>query len=272
MNSVSIRNYGETLEVIRELKKLGFLKSSKPKKKKVVENPEEVKQESDLVGYTIDNIPSFMAVRPDMTQSQIEDINRRQAVAFQTLKAEVEQQRLEDINFLEAQRSGDITRFQSEFNRIFTNNPEKPFDPLANLNSNRLDNGIPDINEDTFSGGINEGAPNIIDPLATGVFPETDKDGFSGVQEEGFVFDENPMPPRLQPRKPVDKFTSKRAQTVSELGFPPVPKIKSSLSEIQNYYLALVNEIDRPFNLTLKTKQSLLNEIYRIVDEEGESV
>jgi len=167
MNSVSIKNYGETLAVIKELKKLGLLKSSKPKKKRAVE---EVKQESDLVGYAIDNIPSFRAINPDMSQSQIEDIQRRQAADFATLRDEVKQQRLEDFNAQQGQRFSDITRFGTIFDRFFTSTPEKPFDPLANLNPNTilLGDGTADINEKTFEGGINQGAPDITTQLNIG--------------------------------------------------------------------------------------------------------
>jgi len=258
-NSVSV--YGETLAVIKELKNLGLLKSSKSKKKRTsTAIPNDAKQESDLVSYTIDNIPSFRPVSSDMSQSQIEDINRRQAVAFQTLKAEVEQQRLEDINFQQGQRFDDITRMGSILNNFFTNNPEKPFDPLANLNPIKLDNGIPDINEDTFSSTINEGAPNIIDPLATGVFTSN--------QEE-----QEMRPPRIQPREAVGRkkvFPSLRSETIAKYGLPPVPKQKGAIrADLEEYYKLVANTLDTPINENIKSKEALFNEIYRLIDEEG---
>jgi hypothetical protein len=253
MNSVSIRNYGETLAVIKELKKLGFLKSSKPKKKRIVQD---LKQESDLVGYAIDNIPSFRAINPDMSQSQIGDIQRRQAAGFATLRDEVTQQRLEDIDALQRQRAGDITRFQSEFNRFFTSIPERPFDPFANLNPQNLDNSIPDINENTFDGGINEGAPDITTQLPTTVFP----------------IDEEIPAPKIK-SKPVGKkqvFKTKRFQALTNLGLsPPPPQKGSTRGEIEDYYFSITNILGiTPITKTLSIK-ALFKEIYRIIDEEA---
>jgi hypothetical protein len=262
MNSVSIHNAGnDALALIQELKKMGLLKTSKPKKKRTsTAIPNDAKQESDLVSYAIDNIPSFRAITPDMSQSQIEDIQRRQAVDFATLRAEVEQQRLEDINFQQGQRFDDIQRMGTIFNKFRSQNPEQPFDPLANLNPSILSGGIPDINENTFSSTINEGAPDIVNPLATGVFVE-------GGEER---------PPRMAPREPVGKkrvFFSKRAETIDKLGLPPVPKQKgSSRAELEEYYKALSNETDRPINENIKSKEGLFNEIYRIIDEEGDDL
>jgi len=263
MNSVSIHNAGnDALALIQELKKMGLLKSSKPRKKRTTVRDAEIKQESDLVGYAIDNIPSFRAITPDMSQSQIEDIQRRQAVDYANLKAEVEQQRLEDIDIQQRQRLDDIQRIGNVFNRFFTSTPEKPFDPLSNLNPQKLDRGITDITEKRFEGGINEGAPDTTTRLPTSVFPTT----------EG----EEERPPRLQPREPVGKkrvFFSKRAETISKLGLSPVPKQKgSSRAELEEYYKALSNETDRPINENIKSKEGLFNEIYRIIDEEGDDL
>jgi hypothetical protein len=95
MNSVSIRNYGETLAIIKELKNLGLFKSSKSKRKRTPNNANNAKKESDLASYTTDLIPNFRPITDDMSQSQIEDIQRRQAIDFATLRDEVNQQRLE---------------------------------------------------------------------------------------------------------------------------------------------------------------------------------
>lgn len=248
VNSISIKNYGETLAIIKELKNLGVFKSSKSKKKRTTV-PNETKQESDLVGYAIDNIPNFRAITPDMSQSQIEDIQRQQAVGFATLKAEVKQQRLEDIGALQGQRAGDITRFASEINRLL------PFDPLANLNPQNLDYGIPDINENTFEGGINEGAPDITTQLPTEVFAE-----------------EEPRPPRIQPREPIvgRASSSKRVQRASDLGLEAPPKLReSSRAEMDNYYKLLRTATREPINanLNVNSKDALFKEINRILDK-----
>ena len=258
MNHVSIRNYGETLAIIKELKNLGVFKSSKSKKKRTAV-PNDTKQESDLVGYTVDNIPNFRPVTADMSQSQIEDSQRRQAIDYATLREEVKQQReevkqqrLEDIDALQGQRAGDITRFGSEMSRIFSRLPDKPFDPLANLNHQNREKGIPDINENTFEGGINEGAPDITTQLPDRVFAE--------------------MPePRIQPREPIGGrgSTSKRAQKASDLGLEPPPKQKESTrAELGNYYKLLRAATREPINVNLNvnSKDALLKEINKILD------
>jgi hypothetical protein len=251
MNSVSIRNYGETLAIIKELKNLGVFKSSKSKKKRT-QAPNDTKQESDLVGYAVDNIPNFTAVTPDMSQSQIEDIQRRQAVSFATLRDEVKQQRLEDIDALQGQRAGDITRFGSEMNRIITRLPDKPFDPFANLNPQI---GEPDINENTFEGGINEGAPNTTTQLPTTTFAE-----------------EQIPEPRIQPREPIGGrgSSSKRAQKALDLGLEPPPKQKESTrADLDNYYKLLRTATSEPINanLNFNSKDALFREINRILDK-----
>jgi hypothetical protein len=261
MNSVSIRNYGETLAVIKELKKLGFLKSSKPKQKRIVQD---LKQDSDLVSYTtpLQNIPIFRPITDEMSQSQIEDVNRRQASAFATLRDEVTQQRLEDVNFQQGQRFDDIQRLGTIFNKFRSQTPEKPYDPLANLDPILLSEGIPDINENTFEGGINEGAPDITTTLPTEVFAGPDE---SSIPE-----------PRLQPRKPVGKkpvFATKRTAIVEKYELPPVPKQKgSSRSDLLDYYKLLANTLDSPINENIQSKEGLFNEIYRLIDEESQSI
>jgi len=264
MNSVSIHNAGnDALALIKELKKMGLLKSSKPKKKRTsTAIPNDAKQESDLTSYTtpLQNIPIFRPITDDMNQAQIEDAQRRQAIDFATLSSEViqqRQQRLEDIDALEKQRAGDITRFSTEMNRIFSRLPDKPFDPLENLNPQKLETGT-DINEKTFEGGINEGAPDIKTKLPTGVFVEGEEE----------------RPPRLQPREPVGKkrvSPSLRAQTVLELGLGPPPKQKADRAELVEYYRLLRAQTGEAENINaFSSKQGLFDEIYKIIDKLGE--
>lgn len=254
-NSVSV--YGETLAVIKELKNLGLLKSSKPKKKRTSSAiPNDAKQESDLVSYTtpLQNIPIFRPITDDMNQAQIEDAQRRQAIDFATLRTEVKQQRLEDIDALQGQRAGDITRFSTEMNRIFSRLPEKPFDPLANLNPKNLETGT-DINENTFEGGINEGAPDIKTKFPT----------------EVFASDEEERPPRLQPREPIGGrgSSSKRAQNALDLGLDAPPSKTALRADLQEYYKLLRTAKREPVNanLNLNSKDALLKEINRILDK-----
>jgi hypothetical protein len=263
-NSVSV--YGETLAVIKELKNLGLLKSSKPKKKRTSSAiPNDAKQESDLTSYTtpLQNIPIFRPITDDMNQAQIEDAQRRQAIDFATLSSEVKQQRLEDIDFQQRQRFDDIQRIGTILNNFFTSTPEKPFDPLANLNPQKLERGIPDITEKRFEGGINEGAPDIKTKNPTEVYATED-----------FAFEEEKRPQILQPREPVGKkrvSPSLRAQTVLELGLGPPPKQKADRAELVEYYRLLRAQTGEAENINaFSSKQGLFDEIYKIIDKLGE--
>jgi hypothetical protein len=103
MNSVSVRTYGQnsdTLAVIRELKKLGIIKSvAKAKGKPKPKMMDDLKQESDMVGYvkTLEgeagrgnpNIFALRQIEPGMSQQQIADIEKRNTAGVATLRAEV---------------------------------------------------------------------------------------------------------------------------------------------------------------------------------------
>jgi len=124
---VLIKNYGqkqETLAVIRELAKLGLIKKkSKPKTERKPKMIEDLKQESDMVGYvkTLGGQTGQFPLRitdSGMTQQQIEDINRSNAAKFAALRSEVEQQRLEDIQAQQGQRFSDIQRIGTAVGQI----------------------------------------------------------------------------------------------------------------------------------------------------------
>ena len=123
------------------------------------------------------------------------------------------------------------------------------------MNPQNLENAIPDINENTFEGGINEGAPDITTQLPTTVFP---------VDEPA---------PRIKPREPVGKkqvFKTKRFQTLTNLGLSsPPPQKGSTRGEIEDYYFSLTDILGvTPISKTLSIK-ALFKEIYRIIDEEA---
>ena len=137
LNSVSIKNYGpnyETLAVIKELKKLGIIKSSaKAKSRAKTKMTEDIKQDSDMVGYTKTLGPAGIAssagvassvgfplrlATGGMTQQQIDDINRVNSAGVAALKAEVEKNRLADLEAQQGQRFADMEKFGTILNPV----------------------------------------------------------------------------------------------------------------------------------------------------------
>jgi hypothetical protein len=166
-----------------------------------------------------------------------------------------------NIDAQQGQRFDDFTRMGTILNKIITKRVEKPYDPLANLNPNTilLGNREPDIIENTFDGGINEGAPKDTKPLPTSNFA---------------VDEEEPVSPKLQPRKPLGRkpySPSLRAQTIIELGLGPPPKQKAERPELVEYYRLVKAQTGEPENINVyRSKEALFEEIYRIIDKAGE--
>ena len=166
-NNVSVRTYGpnsETLAVLKELQKLGIIKSAKRKPKSKAKTMDDLKQESDMVGYvkTLEgqagrgnpNIFALRQIEPGMSQQQIADITERNNAGVASLRAEVQQQRLADIEAQQGQRFADITKLGGIMNPILerfrgAQNPGagQRVDPFAQTSTIFL----PDVQEETFT-------------------------------------------------------------------------------------------------------------------------
>jgi hypothetical protein len=182
MNSVSVRTYGQnsdTLAVIRELKKLGIIKSAKAKSKPKAKMMDDLKQESDMVGYvkTLEgekergnpNIFALRQIQPGMTQQQIADITERNNAGVAALRAEVQQQRLEDLqSTLEP-----LTRLANLASERFRGAQEPGAGQRPNpfVQSTTIEE-IPDIQEETFTQSLNEGGPRAQPAVQTEFFAE----------------------------------------------------------------------------------------------------
>jgi hypothetical protein len=299
LNSVSIRNYGpnyETLAVIKELKKLGIIKSvAKAKRQSKPKMTEEVKQPSDMVGYvkTLGGAPNtalLPLITPGMTQQQIEDIQQRSNAALLALRGEVQQQRLQDIEAQQGQRFEDITKLGGIINPLLerfrgAQEPgagQRP-SPFVTTSQPIL---LPDVGEEEFTQTLNEGGPEAVSQLATDIYPE----------EEG-ISENIPTKPSLLPREPIKEGGGgvleeipiseqikaqilKQTKTARERGvgeltlqqmsnlvssdLGPVPKQADKLATIRDYYLRLADvlQIKKDVN---KNKQEFLDEIKKIL-------
>lgn len=298
LNSVSIRNYGpnyETLAVIRELKKLGIIKSvAKGKKQSKSKMVEDVKQPSDMVGYvkTLRGAPNQLLlpmITPGMTQQQIEDIQQRSNAALLALRGEVQQQRLADIEAQQGQRFEDITRLSTIVNPLLerfrgAQEPgagQRP-NPFVTRSEPIL---VSDVGEEEFTQTLNEGGPEAVSQLPTSIFPE---------EEEELT----PTRPQLQPREKVGggggalieeiptselikKELEKQTKAAKESGaireltlqqisdflgqdLGPVPKQNDKVDKIRDYYLRLTDALELEQDVN-KNKQQFLDEIKKIL-------
>lgn len=286
LNKVSIKNYGpnyETLAVIKELKKLGIIKSvAKAKSKAKSKMTEDIKQDSDMVGYTKTLGPAGGAGFPlrlataGMTQQQIEDINRVNSAGVAALRAEVEQQRLADIEAQQGQRFADIERFGTILNPVLerfrgSTFPAQqvggePVDPFASRRPSAvaLGNGEPEIEEKEFTETLNEGAPEYVPENAQTVFPVEEE------EEETIKTGGGLLPPVERIRGARASGTVKKRDAAAagyDLG--PVPSInKSTRPDLEKYYRDLTDATGYDLKPEiLGNKKAIFAEINSILDE-----
>lgn len=284
LNSLLVKNYvpgSDTLEVIRELKKLGIIKGPKPKSKPSSKMIDDIKQESDMVGYvkTLEgksgiqnpNIFSLRQIEPGMTQQQIEDLRKRNDAGVAALRAEVRQQRLEDIEQQQGQRFADITRLGGIMNPILERFRGAQ-DPGAGQRVNPFAESdvilLPDIQEETFTQSLNEGGPRARPAIQTELFAE----------EESSNIGIPTAPPNLQPRRKIGGGAPKPTlvldkQDVSdELGLGKIPTMRNSYTAIENYYIALTDAGVGDRDESLKSKGSILSEINALLEDAGKAI
>jgi hypothetical protein len=302
LNSVLIKNYGqkqETLAIIRELAKLGLIKKkSKPKKERKPKMIEDLKQESDMVGYTktLGGQTGQFPLRitdSGMTQQQIEDINRSNAARFAALRSEVEQQRLEDIQAQQGQRFSDIQRIGTAVGQIV--NPlverfrgaqesgagqrESPF-PSESSSVIYLED-VPETQDVPMSRTPNPNAPEFTSEFAEEVFPEeetgnisTARQGLEPREKMGGGMAEEELPPGVAfeeiaaGKKPKKK--SRKPSTLQEvsdiLSLGKVPTISSLKGDVKTYYINLTDALGED-EIVFKNRQEYLDEINRLLKQ-----
>lgn len=287
-NKISVKT-DSMVKMIEQLSKLGVFKEKRKSRAKKTSMPvDEIRQDNDMVGYVktlageagrgAPNLFSLRQIEPGMTQQQIRDITERNAAGVAALRAEIQQQRLED--------------FQGTF---------QPLTRLANLASERFRGAqepgagqraspfiqsttIEDLEPDTQEGGeaftqsLNEGGPKEA-PIQkqTELFAE-------GEEEEELITTR----PQLQPRekvggggavfeeiaaeeikpKPKTVLTLSPQDISDEYGLGPIPKQADKVSIIRDYYIKLTDTLGEPESQGL-TKKELLEEIKFILARAG---
>lgn len=319
MSKISNTNYNENhisvktdsmVKLVKELAKLGVFKS-KSKKRAKSSVGDAIRQDSDMVGYTktlggpqMRNIPAIQQIEAGLSQSQIEDIQRRNDAVVASLRGEVQQQRLQDIEAQQGQRFEDITKLGGIMNPLLERfrgstfpaqaMGDQPIDPLSTRRPGVILLGnVPDTQETRFTESLNEGGPRAKEERQVGSFAEEEEDpsgiSIEKVSEEGLpvakaefqtrtpirAFTQAPpsalgeLPSKIRGgKKPIEQQkTEERTRVVTEAGWRPIPpEVTSNLKTIRDYYLYLIGVTGDEEDTSLKTKANYYKAVYEIVD------
>lgn len=190
-NHVSVKT-DSMVKMLEQLAKLGVFKS-KPKKRKSSKSASDIRQTGDMGPGSVTSLkgepergdPSLFALRqiePGMSQQEIEDIEERNNAGVAALRAELAQQRLEDVRQQERLVGGLATAAAGKFGQLESG--------LADIRSGKFGASsepvrqssvilLPDVQEETFTQSLNEGGPKSEPAVQTELFAE------SGEEEEG---------------------------------------------------------------------------------------
>ena len=300
-NNVSVRTYGpnsETLAVLKELQKLGIIKSAKRKTKSKAKMMDELKQESDMVGYvkTLEgqagrgnpNIFTLRQIEPGMSKQQIADIEKRNAAGVATLRAEVQQQRLADIEAQQGQRFSDISMLTGIDNPVLSRfrGAQQPgagqrIDPF--IQSTTIEEIEPDIQEGTFTQTLNEGGPSEA-PIETqtDIYAEGEEavarlgpqerlqigggTGMSSAAAQALGMPESFIAKTKKATKPKAKLVFDPQDAADALGLGKIPTMRNTYGAIEDYYIALTDlPVGEDRDPTLNSKSVILAEINKIL-------
>jgi hypothetical protein len=296
-NNISVKT-DSMVKLIDQLAKLGVFKTKRKARRAKASASDEVKQPSDLVGYTRPsgdpNLFALRQIESGMTQQQIQDIQERNNASNASLRAELEQRQLEDmreqqryITGLATAAAGRFAELQSGLENI-QSDKFRPSEPIreASINPAILPNVETKEDPNAFTQTLNEGGPPeaAVEPQ-TQAFTEDDTDfndeqAFFGVgrvdeSEQGI-----PLGGGGQPLQPVErifkepsKFATpaikKRAERAISIGLGPPPQARNTSEEIRSYYLRLANREDFEPDKNIKNARQYLKAIEKYLDEDS---
>jgi hypothetical protein len=297
-NKISVKT-DSMVKMIEQLSKLGVFKEKRKSRAKKTSVPgDEIKQDSDMVGYVktlagqagrgVPNLFTLRQIEPGMTQQQIADIEKRNAAGIAILNAEIQQQRLADIEAQQRQRFADISMITGIDNPVLSRfrgaqEPGAGQRPSSFIQSTTIEEIEPDVNEGTFTQSLNEGGPK-----QQAVEQQTSLYAIDDEESENI-----PTKPSLQPREPIKegggavleevteeeikpKPKTKKSSLVlspqdisDDYGLGPLPKQSDNVATIRNYYIRLTDALGEPESQGL-TKKELLDEIKFILTRAGD--
>jgi hypothetical protein len=288
-NKISVKT-DSMVKMIEQLSKLGVFKEKrKSRAAKQTSMPvDEIRQDNDMVGYvkTLEgqvgrgapNLFSLRQIEPGMSQQQIKDITERNNAGVAALRAEVQQQRLADIEAQQRQRFSDISMITGIDNPVLSRfrgaqQPGAGQRASPFIQSTTIEDLEPDIQEggEAFTQSLNEGGPKEA-PIQTQteLFAE-------GEEEEEYVL---PTRPQLQPREKVGGGASAISRSSSgilrqglqqisnELGLGKIPRRNAKIEEIKDYYIRLTDKTGAP-EVDYDKKEDFFEEIENLLSRTG---
>jgi hypothetical protein len=262
---------------------MGLIKSkSKSKKQSKPKMIEDIKQDSDMVasvktleGERTRGNPNIFALRqiePGMTQQQIADITERNNAGVAALRAEVQQQRLADIEQQQGQRFADITTLGGIMNPILERfrGAQQPgagqrTDPFAQSSTIFL----PDIQEETFTETLNEGGPRAQPQVQTELFAEGEEaEARLGPQERLQIGGGGMSSAAAETLGLSPEFVKKVKlnDAAAQLGLKPIPKKSAKKEIIKAYYDNLTDVLNISDIIASGSKDDFYNEIESILE------
>jgi hypothetical protein len=295
-NKISVKT-DSMVKMIEQLSKLGVFKEKRKKRAKRTAAPEDIRQDGDMgPGYvkTLEGEPgrgnpnlfALRQIEPGMTQQQIADITERNNAGVAALRAEVSQQRLEDIEQQQGQRFADITRLGGIMNPILerfrgAQEPgagQRP-DPFAQTSQILL----PDIQEETFTETLNEGGPRATPAIQTELFAQGEEarlgpqerlqiggGGMSSAAAEMLGMPESFIAKTKKASKPTIQKGKPTAKQFLELsGVRPLPqKNTTTLENMRNYYNYFSDEfVFDPDESLYSSKESMYKDMVQKIDD-----
>jgi hypothetical protein len=276
-NKISVKT-DSMVKMIEQLSKLGVFKEKRKSRAKKTSVPgDEIKQDSDMVGYVKTlagqagrgdpNLFALRQIEPGMSQQQIRDITERNNAGVAALRAEVQQNRLEDLQrtFQAVTR---LTNLESERFRG-AQEPGAGQRPSPFIQSTTIEDIEPDIQEggEAFTQTLNEGGPRAEPQVQTELFAE-DED------EEEFVL---PIRPQLQPREKVGgdikkKLVLDEQDIADDFQLGKIPTMRNSYTAVENFYIALTDITGDDRDASLNSKSLILADINKILKEQGKKI
>lgn len=272
-NKVSVKT-DSTVELIQELSKLGVFKEKrKTKAKRASTAGGDIRQDGPMpLGFTkslggpqMRNLPPIQQIDPGMTQQQIEDIQRANDASIAALRAEVQQHRGESQDGIFRLANLTAERFRGAQDPG-AGQRSSPF-----IQSTTIEE-IPDTIEERFTGGINEGAPDVTETRQQNLYAGEDLPEGIPFLQIGEAIPE----PRIQAQQKIGGGASKKTKSLAlrkmvtnYYKIREIPKFKDTdTAELLAYYKELTSKTGYPIDESkFKSKEKLFDAINEIVDE-----
>lgn len=254
-NKISVKT-DSMVKMIEQLSKLGVFKEKRKKRAKRTAAPEDIRQDGDMgPGYvkTLEGEPgrgdpnlfALRQIQPGMSEQQIADITKRNAAGVAALRAEIQQQRLEDLQ----STLQPLTRLANIASERFRGAQEPGAGQRPNpfVQSTTIEQ-LPDIQEgeEAFAQTLNEGGPRSTPAIQTEFFAEGEEEegipigggGMSSAAAEMLGMPESFIAKTKKASKPTIQKGKPTAKQFLELsGVRPLPqKNKTTLETMRNYY------------------------------------